>query len=209
MVVSLLHAQIVIFLLDLCGTLEKAMWICKPTGANQGKGIFLVRDLQQVLTCLERDRVSSKQHVARIVQRYFFSMSFYYHLQFYYSYRYISNPLLLQGRKFDLRVYMLVAWGKQWVVLFRQGYVRLCCQRYEAGSTDLTVHLTNQFQQKKSPLYSQLKDDTVSCIVQIVAKLGVTIDQQVWDFEKFQDNISAEYSLPQDWVATTLTVSIT
>ena len=48
---------------------DSALWICKPTGANQGKGIFLVRDLQQVLTRLDKDRMSSKHHVARIVQR--------------------------------------------------------------------------------------------------------------------------------------------
>ncbi len=57
---------------------------------------------------------------------------------------------------------MLVLWGKQWVVLFREGYVRLCCQRYEAESVDLSVHLTNQYQQKKNPLYSEVKEDTVN-----------------------------------------------
>ena len=65
------------------------LWICKPTGANQvrgdpsryllitgsvvqGKGIFLVRDLQQVLERLESDqrhcRIASRP-TARIAQR--------------------------------------------------------------------------------------------------------------------------------------------
>lgn len=49
----------------------KKLWICKPTGANQGKGIFLVRDLEQVLSRLEQDRKSCKptaKPVGRIVQ---------------------------------------------------------------------------------------------------------------------------------------------
>ena len=52
----------------------KELWICKPTGANQGKGIFLVRDLQQVYVRLEQDQKSHKptsKPVARIVQRYY------------------------------------------------------------------------------------------------------------------------------------------
>jgi hypothetical protein len=74
------------------GISEGELWICKPTGANQvgrlgrtitasdecrcihmqGKGIFLVRELQQVLERLEMDERSSKpatRPTARIVQR--------------------------------------------------------------------------------------------------------------------------------------------
>ena len=76
--------------------------------------------------------------------------------------RYIA-PLLLMGRKFDLRVYMVVVWGgEDWLVLMRDGYVRLCCEQYQPSSDDLHVHLTNQYQQKKHPAYTELKDDTVS-----------------------------------------------
>ena len=76
-------------------------------------------------------------------------------------YRYIGNPLLLRGRKFDIRVYMLLVASNPWVVLYRQGYVRLCCEAYQLSSANLGVHLTNQYQQRKNPLYQQLKDDTV------------------------------------------------
>lgn len=52
--------------------LGKPFWICKPTGANRGKGIFLVRSLEQVLSRLEQDQKTCKptsRPVARIVQR--------------------------------------------------------------------------------------------------------------------------------------------
>ena len=78
------------------------------------------------------------------------------------SCRYISNPLLLRGRKFDIRVYMLIFASSPWLVLYRDGYVRLCCEAYQLASQSLTVHLTNQYQQKKNPLYEQVKEDTVS-----------------------------------------------
>ncbi len=78
--------------------------------------------------------------------------------------RYISNPLLLDGRKFDIRVYMLLLGAQPFVVLYRDGYVRLCCESYQLSSDSLTVHLTNQYQQKKLPIYSEVKEDTVSLL---------------------------------------------
>lgn len=152
---------------------EADLWICKPTGANQGKGIFLVRELQQLLDRLESDQKQCKpttRPTPRIVQKY------------------ISNPLLLDGRKFDIRVYLLIIAASPYVVLFRDGYIRLCCDPYEPSSTDLCVHLTNQYQQRKHPLYSEVKEDTI------------------WDFAKFQEHLcSSDHQLPEDWVATTLT----
>ncbi|KAL8601732.1 hypothetical protein ACOMHN_033908 [Nucella lapillus] len=58
--------------------------------------------------------------------------------------RYISNPLLLEGRKFDIRAYMLVASTVPFLVLFHQGYIRLSCLKYDGDDTNLTTHLTNQ-----------------------------------------------------------------
>lgn len=77
-------------------------------------------------------------------------------------YRYISSPLLLRGRKFDIRVYMLIFASSPWLVLYRDGYVRLCCEAFQLTSQRLDIHLTNQYQQKKNPLYEQVKEDTVS-----------------------------------------------
>lgn len=58
--------------------------------------------------------------------------------------RYIHQPLLLEGKKFDVRSYLLIACTAPYVVFFAQGYVRLTCVNYDAASDDLTVHLTNQ-----------------------------------------------------------------
>ena len=54
-------------------TLEGEQWICKPTGLNQGKGIFLVHSLEQLREKLQKDqehcRISTRP-VARVVQRW-------------------------------------------------------------------------------------------------------------------------------------------
>lgn len=52
------------------------IWICKPVGMNQGKGIFLLRSKEEIDNLLaERDakkdsmKLSSKPPMVRIVQR--------------------------------------------------------------------------------------------------------------------------------------------
>ncbi|XP_074831892.1 inactive polyglycylase TTLL10 isoform X2 [Carettochelys insculpta] len=162
---------------------DTQIWICKPTSSNQGRGIFLlknqagVKSLQARLQSIEEDplykKVPYKAPQARIVQRY------------------IQKPLLLEGKKFDVRSYLLIACTVPYVLFFGHGYVRLTCTRYDATSDDLTAHLTNQYMQKKNPLYSQLKEETV------------------WQMEHFNSYVNDKFKqakgLPKDWVLTVFT----
>ncbi|GAB0198817.1 inactive polyglycylase TTLL10 [Grus japonensis] len=105
--------------------------------------------------------------------------------------KYIHQPLLLEGKKFDVRSYLLIACTAPNVLFFAQGYVRLTCVNYDAASDDLTFHLTNQHMQKKNSLYSQLKDETV------------------WRMEHFNSYVNEKFrktsGLPKDWVFTVFT----
>ncbi|KAK2521690.1 Ttll10 [Columba guinea] len=162
---------------------EEQIWICKPSCSNQGRGIFLLKNEAAVHT-LQAKLLSTEEHLlskkmpykvpqARIVQRY------------------IHQPLLLEGKKFDVRSFLLIACTAPYVLFFAQGYVRLTCVSYDAASDDLTVHLTNQYMQKKNSLYSQLKDETV------------------WRMEHFNSYVNEKFGknggLPKDWVFTVFT----
>ncbi|XP_060913200.1 protein polyglycylase TTLL10 [Labrus mixtus] len=154
------------------------MWICKPTGMNQGRGIFLMKSpedvsafrlkLEQAEGRQASRRTQHRQPQARIVQHY------------------IQKPLLLKGKKFDVRSFLLIACTAPYMVFFRHGYVRLTCDLYDPSSNNLSTHLTNQYMQKKNPLYSQLKEDTV------------------WSMESFNtyvnDRFQVANGLPGDWV---------
>ncbi|XP_016076756.1 PREDICTED: inactive polyglycylase TTLL10 [Miniopterus natalensis] len=104
---------------------------------------------------------------------------------------YIQNPLLLDGKKFDVRSYLLIACAMPYMVFFGHGYARLTLSLYDPHSEDLSGHLTNQFMQKKSPLYMLLKEDTV------------------WSMEQLNRYINDKFrktkGLPRDWVFTTFT----
>uniref|UniRef100_A0A8C2BQU0 Inactive polyglycylase TTLL10 n=1 Tax=Cyprinus carpio TaxID=7962 RepID=A0A8C2BQU0_CYPCA len=156
---------------------KSSMWICKPTGLNQGRGIFLLRTPEDITAFRERLQNTIEQQYnrkslfnlpqARIVQQY------------------IQNPLLLKGRKFDVRSYFLIASTSPYMVFFRHGYIRLTCNLYDPNSDNITAHLTNQYMQKKNPLYSLLKEETV------------------WSMERFNIYINETYmlpkGLPKDW----------
>lgn len=58
--------------------------------------------------------------------------------------RYIQNPLLLDGKKFDVRSYLLIACAMPYMVFFGHGYARLTLSLYDPHSSDLSGHLTNQ-----------------------------------------------------------------
>ena len=150
------------------------LWICKPTSANQGKGIFLVNKLQQLDDKLQADQHNcspSRRPTARIVQRLMQTMSNGDGmLLFPIFYRYISKPLLLEERKFDIRVFLLFVSGEkeQLMAFYHHGYIRLSCLPYDTSSSDLIVHLTNQYVQKKHPSYNDIKEDTVSIRVSVL-----------------------------------------
>ncbi|XP_058619406.1 protein polyglycylase TTLL10 isoform X2 [Onychostoma macrolepis] len=156
---------------------KSSMWICKPTGLNQGRGIFLLRTPEDITAFRERLQNTIEQQSngkspfnlpqARIVQQY------------------IQNPLLLKGRKFDVRSYFLIACTSPYMLFFRHGYIRLTCNLYDPNSDNITAHLTNQYMQKKNPLYSLLKEETV------------------WSMDRFNTYINETYmlpkGLPKDW----------
>jgi len=124
-----------------------SQWICKPTGRNQGHGIFVVPDGAQFIKDLEEEkktRSPMRAVSARIVQRY------------------ITNPLLLGGRKFDIRAYLLLATAHPLTAFYGGDfYVRRSIAEYaDADSGDLSAHLTNQAVQKKHPKYKEMFEDT-------------------------------------------------
>ncbi|XP_038578977.1 probable tubulin polyglutamylase TTLL9 isoform X2 [Micropterus salmoides] len=121
-------------------------WIMKPVAKSQGKGIFLFRKLKDIMDWKKDGTRSEEQKDATQVESYV-------------AQRYIENPYLINGRKFDLRVYVLVTSYvplKAW--LYRDGFARFSSTRFSLSSIDdRYMHLTNVAVQKTAPDYDPEK----------------------------------------------------
>ncbi|KAI4800608.1 hypothetical protein KUCAC02_009602 [Chaenocephalus aceratus] len=105
-----------------------AYWICKPVDLSRGRGIFIFEDMRELV-----------YDCPVIVQRY------------------ISNPLLISGYKFDLRIYVCVkSFHPLTVYIHQEGLVRFATEKYNLSSLhNLYAHLTNTSINKFSPFYSR------------------------------------------------------
>jgi tubulin--tyrosine ligase like protein 10 len=107
--------------------------------------------------------------------------------------KYIENPLLIDGRKFDIRAYMIVVCMKPYLVLYQPGYVRMSLNTYttENFAKDKITHLTNNSVQKNHPDYKNLKEKSIISIDSLVENIiamgkiqskeeyGVKVDKKI------------------------------
>lgn len=107
---------------------HNGVWITKPPSGSSGQGIRVVSKLSEVPT---------KCHL--VVQRY------------------INRPRLIQGMKFDLRLYVLVTSVDPLIVyLYSEGIVRFATSKYLNDVDhlyDRYMHLTNTSVNKSSPMF--------------------------------------------------------
>ena len=121
---------------DRAQTSPVQLWIWKPTNASCGRGIKLIQGCDLV----DKKKLLSKPGILQ---------------------RYISRPLLIEGRKFDLRIYVLVtSYDPLKVYVYGEGLVRRASQPYDTKKTHISstcMHLTNYSVNRKTPDY--LKHD--------------------------------------------------
>jgi len=148
-------------------------WIVKPSSRAQGKGIFLITRISQVRKWASAQWAPGvapgmggggglgpafagmaggqsfrppPPHTLGSGDGYVVS-------------RYVDNPLLIGGRKFDLRLYVLVlSFRPLQAYVSRLGFARFCGNKYTADTgsiDDALVHLTNVAVQKHADDYNR------------------------------------------------------
>ena len=84
------------------GINDKNLWIVKPTNSSRGRGIYIIDDVAEVN--LEDPAIISK---------------------------YISDPLLINNHKFDLRIYVCItSYEPLRIYVFQEGLVRFASEEY-------------------------------------------------------------------------------
>ena len=131
-------------------------WIMKPCGLSRGRGIHVVKDIGQV-SYGDNVVIQVRWSWVCVVWRLGRLVTACCALQ-----KYVTNPMLLDGYKFDLRIYVLVtSFSPLEAFLYDEGYARLSTHKYSADPASLSnrfIHLTNSSVQKKS----NVNADTIS-----------------------------------------------
>lgn len=97
-------------------------WIVKPSGKSRGRGIKVMRELDEIFRHCESDGF---QWICQ---------------------KYIERPQLIHGYKFDIRQWVLVTdWNPLTVYIWNQPYLRFAGQKYDETLSDRSeyVHLVN------------------------------------------------------------------
>uniref|UniRef100_A0A2S2QC69 Putative tubulin polyglutamylase TTLL1 n=1 Tax=Sipha flava TaxID=143950 RepID=A0A2S2QC69_9HEMI len=119
---------------------ESKVWIMKPVGKCHGNGIFLVNRLSQVDRWSPAYRHTLDYRLTGAPEPYVIS-------------RYVTKPLLLYGKKCDMRLYVLVtSFRPLKAYLFNHGICRICTVPYTNRASEMEngfVHLTNASVQKQ------------------------------------------------------------
>lgn len=120
----------------------KGLWIWKPVASSCGRGIKILSSQIQSNVAKELSKKTG------IVQRY------------------ISNPLLINGYKFDLRLYVIVSsYDPLKIYLNAEGLVRIATEKFSKSKKTLhtrTMHLTNYSVNKQSEKFVKNFDGTIS-----------------------------------------------
>eukprot|EP00347_Sterkiella_histriomuscorum_P014173 403361882 len=112
------------------------IWIVKPGGLSRGRNIKIfdqfseITQYTEIITALakeEQQNVKSFGSKSWVVQKY------------------QENPFLIKGRKFDIRVWVLVAsWNPLQIFLYQECYIRFSAVDYDSQNIkNLFIHLTN------------------------------------------------------------------
>lgn len=111
---------------------KEVLWIVKPAGSSQGRGIFLTNKINEVP--VGQPMVAS---------------------------RYIANPLLINGLKFDLRIYVAVtSIDPLRIYVYKEGMARFATEPYDLKNPqNRFVHLTNYSLNKNAPNFQDLGED--------------------------------------------------
>jgi tubulin polyglutamylase TTLL4 len=137
-----------------CDADPGAMWILKPPASSCGRGVRLLRKGQPV-----------PRGKKCILQKY------------------LSSPLLIEGRKVDLRLYVLVTSMEPLrVYVFREGLARFSTQKYSLSSRSRFAHLTNYSVNKKSVSY-------------VTADESSDVSASKWSLSAFWAHIDREYGV--------------
>ena len=162
---------------------KKALWIVKPVNLSRGRGVHLLRGESEFKSLYKRSTQLS-------LPQYLIS-------------RYIDKPHLLNNKKYDLRIYVLVAsFTPLRIYLYNNGLVRFATEDYKKGDFDnVYIHLTNYSINKNNLKYKSNNNiQKQQCEFfpreEIETEAEGGIEGEMYNLEEGEDNV--DDNIPDD-----------
>ena len=119
----------------------------KRTNLNRGREMKLLSNIDDIITeinsMFDNNNNNNKKHKPNnlIIQKY------------------LESPLLYNGRKFDIRIWVLFTYLGKYnnynVYVFKEGHLKACSDEFNINNDDLFIHLTNYSVQKHNINFSK------------------------------------------------------
>ena len=137
------------------------------SGVHQGKGVFPVTetDEQKIRTMYENGKLCGEIKENYIMQTF------------------IHNPLLFDGRKGDLRVFLLVASTNPLIAFYHDGFFRISLHDYDVNSDEKGAYLTNLDLSEKFFEYARV-NGTYKGMTEKELR-----DNALWNYDKLGKNL--------------------
>ena len=120
----------------------KNLWVLKRTNLNRGRQMKVLSNLDEIIKEIN-SIFEEKKPNNLIIQKY------------------IEQPLLYNGRKFDIRIWVLFTYigkdSKYEVFVFKEGHLKACSDIFNIDSDNLFIHLTNYSVQKHNKNFSKVE----------------------------------------------------
>ena len=132
---------------------SKNIWIVKPSGLSRGRGVNCIDQLNDILTNI-------KLHNQTVIQKY------------------IENPLIIKGRKFDIRQWAIVTtFDPLTVYLFDTPYIRFGAEEFHLDDfKNIFSQLTGNSIAKHSEKFENSE-----------------IEGDMWEIEQFRDYLKEKF----------------
>ena len=137
-------------------------WILKPSVSHGGGGITIHKDAEQIHKAVVSPQ--TKKHY--IVQEY------------------LSNPLLIEGRKFDVRAFILIAGTSPYILFYHEGFLKRCVEKFDMVEEGVSMHVTN------------------TCVQKLVENFSM--HEHLWSFQALQDYLDAHHPENDNFVSNRL-----
>ena len=120
----------------------KNLWVLKRTNLNRGRQMKVLSNIEEIIKEINL-MFEEKKPNNLIIQKY------------------IEDPLLYNGRKFDIRIWVLFTYvgkdNKYEIYVFKEGHLKACSDNFNIDSDNLFIHLTNYSVQKHNKNFSKVE----------------------------------------------------